>query len=70
MALSPRETETLIDLVENKLSDMLICDSDDRRSAAALERCLVELKAMQGAPRAPIRFQGGVVVALTSGPPA
>ena len=67
MDLSPRETETLIDLVENKLSDMLICDGDDRRSAAALERCLVELNAMKGAPRAPISYPGGVVVALTSG---
>ena len=70
MDLSPRETETLIDLIENKLSDMLICDSDDRKSAAALERCLVELNAMKGVPRVPISYQGGGVVALASGPPA
>ena len=54
MVLSPHDMETLIDLVENKLSDMLILDGDDRRTAASLERCLGALYAMKGADRAPM----------------
>ena len=59
MALSRRETETLIDLVENKLSDMPTWDGDDRRTAVTLEKCLVKLNTMKDAP--------GVVVAFESG---
>jgi hypothetical protein len=62
MALSQRETETLIDLVENKLSDMPIWDGDDRKTVVTLEKCLVKLNTMKDTP--------GVVVALNSGPRA
>ena len=54
MALLPRDMETLIDLVENKLSDMPIWDGDDRKTAVTLERCLIELNAMNDAARAAI----------------
>ena len=60
MALSRRETETLIDLVENKLSDMPIWDGDDRKTVVTLEKCLVKLNTMKDT--------NGVVVALNSGP--
>ena len=49
MDLSKRTLETLIDLVEIKLSCMEIVDRDDARELASLERCLGELKnAMRG----------------------
>ena len=62
MALSRRETETLIDLVENKLGDMPIWDGDDRKTVVTLEKCLVKLNA--------IKDTTGGVVALNSGPRA
>ncbi len=62
MALSRRETETLIDLVENKLSDMPIWDGDDRKTVVTLEKCLVKLNT--------IKDTTGVVVALNAGPRA
>ncbi len=61
MALSRRETETLIDLVENKLSDMPIWDGDDRKTVVTLEKRLVKLNSMKGTTG---------VVALNSGPRA
>ncbi len=48
MALSPRSIETLIDLVENKLSDMQIIDRDDRREASTLMYCISELNDLKG----------------------
>ena len=36
MAISPRHVDALIDIVENKLSDMLVWDSDDRKEVVAL----------------------------------
>ncbi len=60
MALSRCETETLIDLVENKLSDMPIWDGDDRKTVVTLEKCLVKLNTMTDTT-------GGVAV-LNSGP--
>ena len=65
MVLSPHDMETLIDLVENKLSDMLIWDGDDRKTAASLERCLSALYTMKGADRAPIPIPG--VGVMTTG---
>ena len=43
MSLSKKSRETLIDLVENKLSTIEIWDRDDRREVNLLQQCLIEL---------------------------
>lgn len=48
MAMSQRSLETLIDLVENKLSCLEVFDRDDARELANLEHCLKELKGLSG----------------------
>lgn len=49
---SARTIETLIDLVENKLSYLDITDRDDRAEMKLLQRALVELQAgARSAPR-------------------
>jgi len=45
MSLSKRCAETLLDLVEIKLSYLEITDREDMREKELLERCLQELKA-------------------------
>lgn len=44
MGISKRTLETLIDLVEIKLSCMEVYDREDARELANLERCLGELR--------------------------
>jgi hypothetical protein len=44
MSLSKGVIETLIDLVEIKLSCIEVYDREDKREIAALERCRQELK--------------------------
>ncbi|MGE0252986.1 MAG: hypothetical protein AB7N54_00200 [Alphaproteobacteria bacterium] len=51
MALSRRSIETLIDLVEIKLSCIQVFDRDDARELAALEQARRELGALAGAGR-------------------
>lgn len=46
MSLSKRAVETLIDLVEIKLSCMEIYDREDSREIAGLELCKTELQAL------------------------
>ena len=46
--LSKRSLETLIDLVEIKLSCIQVLDRDDAREQANLENCLRELGALDG----------------------
>jgi len=46
MSLSKRVVETLIDLVEIKLSCMEIYDREDSREVAGLEQCKNELQAL------------------------
>jgi hypothetical protein len=48
MGLSRRTVETLVDLVEIKLSCMEVYDRDDAREIANLERCLGELRTLLG----------------------
>ena len=48
MAMSKRCAETLLDLVEVKLSCIEIFDRDDRREVVLLETCRDELLAMTG----------------------
>ena len=46
MSLSKRVVETLIDLVEIKLSCMEIYDREDSREVVALEQCKSELQTL------------------------
>ncbi len=46
MHLSRQTIETLIDLVENKLSAMEVWDRSDRRELNQLQRCLRELSSL------------------------
>lgn len=46
MALSRRVVETLLDLVEIKLSCMEVHDREDSREASCLEACRRELQAL------------------------
>ena len=48
MALSNRHMDALIDILENKLSDMLVWDGEDRKEIAVLTGCLKELNVMRG----------------------
>lgn len=48
MDLSPKTVETLIDLVEIKLSCFEIYDRDDRKAHRDLENCLQELSSVTG----------------------
>ena len=48
MTMTQRSLETLIDLVEIKLSCMEVYDRDDARELANLEHCLNELHVLAG----------------------
>ena len=50
MSLSTRALETLIDLVENKLTCLEVFDREDARELSNLEHCLNELQGMAGQP--------------------
>ncbi len=65
MALSRRVIETLLDLVEIKLSLMEVHDREDTREASCLEACRQELKSLTsgGASAA----EGGTVAAFAKG---
>ncbi len=60
MSLSKRVVETLIDLVEIKLSCVEVYDREDKREIAGLERCRQELQKMlqddRGAANAVVAF--------------
>ena len=47
MALSRRHVDALIDILENKLSDMIVWDGEDRQEIVILNSCLEELTAMR-----------------------
>ena len=47
MSLTHRSIETLLDLAENKLSDIVPFDREDMREIRALQSCLDELKALK-----------------------
>jgi hypothetical protein len=49
MALSKQSIETLMDLVEIKISYMDVLDRDDAKQLRILERCREELKAVNAA---------------------
>ena len=58
MALSPRHMDALIDILENKLSDMLVWDGEDRREIALLKGCLKELNILKGGDGNVLPFEG------------
>ena len=47
MALSSRHVDALIDILENKLSDILVWDGEDRKEVVTLKGCLGELQSMK-----------------------
>lgn len=51
MQLSKQSVETLVDLVENKLSTMEVWDRADKREVNMLRKCLRELTAQPGGAR-------------------
>jgi hypothetical protein len=56
MALSKQSIETLIDLVEIKISYMDVLDRDDAKELRGLERCRDELKAITATAAAVVPF--------------
>lgn len=48
--LSRRTIDTLIDLAENKLTDIIPFDRDDMREIKLLRTCVDELRAIQAVP--------------------
>jgi hypothetical protein len=55
--LSKRSLEVLLDLAENKLSDIVPFDREDVREVKTLHTCVNELRALRGLP--PIDIPGG-----------
>ena len=51
MSLSRRSIQTLMDLVENKLTSMQVVDREDARELATLEAARRELSSMMGLRR-------------------
>lgn len=54
MALSKQSIETLMDLVEIKISYMDVLDRDDAKELRVLERCRDELKSFTGTATADV----------------
>lgn len=64
MALTRKSVETLIDLVEIKLSCIEVYDSQDRKSLTRLEQCRSELYGLVGqAPKADMESMRGIAAA-------
>jgi hypothetical protein len=57
--LSPRSIETLIDLVEIKLSCLDVQDREDREELKVLQRSLIELQAYRREEMSVVRHAGG-----------
>ena len=63
MSLSKRCVETMLDLVEIKLSTIQVMDREDAREAAVLEACKRELAGLLHRPRAGNGAMNGAAVA-------
>ncbi len=48
MSLSPYAVDMIIDLIENKLTNMHVIDRDDSRDQVILEKTLDELMVLRG----------------------
>ena len=57
--LSKRSIDLLLDLAENKLSDIVPFDRDDLREIKTLQACVNELRALRGLPPAELPAQLG-----------
>jgi len=57
--LSNRSIDTLIDLVDNKLTDIVPFDRDDVREIKSLKACVDELKALQNGGTMPLPKRRG-----------
>ena len=68
MPLSKQVIDTLLDLVEIKLSCFEVYDREDTRELEGLERCVQELKALLPASRGTEDTRGTGIVALASEP--
>ncbi len=51
MSLTKYSIDTLLDLVEIRLSSMQVCDREDARELATLERCRCELTSLKSPKR-------------------
>lgn len=58
MDISRKSLETLIDLVEIKLSCIEVHDRDDKRVRDSLQTCLDELRGINGTPEAAVALNG------------
>jgi hypothetical protein len=58
MSISKRTVETLLDLVEVKLSYMQVSDREDQREMAQLENCRRELRDLMSVAVAPTGRRG------------
>ncbi len=56
--LSKRSLELLLDLAENKLSDIVPFDREDVREIKTLHACVNELRALRGLPPVDIPGRG------------
>ncbi len=50
--------DALVDILENKLSDMLVWDGEDRRQITLLTSCLKELNSMKDCDGEVLPFDG------------
>lgn len=65
MSISKRTVETLLDLVEVKLSYMQVSDRDDQREMSQLENCRRELRGLM-APSSATKSRGASLAAAPS----
>ena len=63
MSISKRTVETLLDLVEVKLSYMQVSDREDQRELDQLENCRRELRGLMAGVAAPGARNGSTAVA-------
>ena len=67
MSMSKRSVETLLDLVEIKLSSMQVLDREDARELALLESCRRDLLAMRASLKGGQKGGGKVVPYMREG---
>ncbi len=66
MSLTRRTVETLLDLVENKLSTMVVFDREDARELAILENARRELVTLSGGKAQVLPFARALPAARTA----
>ena len=66
--LSKRSIDLLLDLAENKLSDIVPFDRDDLREIKTLQACVNELRALRGLPPVEMPSELGQRAQMRSAP--